>query len=118
MSTKKELKEAYKQMKFAMGVFQIRNTLNNKIFVGSSTNLQAMWNRQQLQLNVGSHPIPALQQDWKEWGADHFVYEILDELEPQEVEVDYRKEVKLLEEMYIEELQPFDEKGYNKRKKA
>ena len=42
---KKDLKQDYKQMKFRMGVFQIRNTLNNKIFVDSSMDLVAIWNR-------------------------------------------------------------------------
>jgi len=31
--------------------------------------------------------------------------------------IDYKKEIKLLEEMYIEELQPFEVKGYNQKPK-
>jgi hypothetical protein len=31
MKTRKELKEEYKQMKFKMGVFQIKNNINSKI---------------------------------------------------------------------------------------
>ena len=118
MKTKKELKEEYKQMKFRMGMFQIRNTVNNKIFIESSTDLVAIWNRQKMELNFGSHPNADLQKDWKELGEDKFRYEILSELKQTETEkVDYKKEVKLLEEMIIEELKPFDDKGYNKRNK-
>ena len=77
MKTTKELKDEYKQMKFKMGVFQIRNTVNDKIFVGSSTDLDAIWNRHRVQLNFGNHQNAELQNDWKELGPERFVYEIL-----------------------------------------
>jgi hypothetical protein len=117
MKTRKELKEEYKQLKYRMGVFQIRNTLTGKLFIGSSTDLVAIWHRHRLQLNFGNHPNEALQKDWNEKGAENFAYEILSEIKQTEKETDYEKEVKLLEEMFIEELQPFGEKGYNKRPK-
>ncbi len=115
MKTKKELKEEYKQMKFPMGVFQIRNTVNGKIFVDSSTNMNAKWNRNRLQLSVGNHPNKELQNDWNEFGEEAFQFEVLEELKHNDKKtMDYNKEVALLEEMIIEELQPFGEKGYNK----
>ncbi|MFI5222244.1 MAG: GIY-YIG nuclease family protein [Bacteroidia bacterium] len=116
MKTKKDLKEEYKQMKFKMGVFQIRNTLNHKIFVDGSTNLDAIWNRHRAQLNFGGHPNAILQKDWNNFGQENFVFEILAELKQSETgEHDYNKEVKQLSEMFIDELKPFDEKGYHKK---
>ena len=53
---RKELKDAYKQQKFKMGVFQIRNAVNQKILVESSINLDAIWNRYRFALNMGGHP--------------------------------------------------------------
>lgn len=118
MKTRKELKEEYKQMKFKMGVFQIRNTVNNKLFIDSSTDLVAIWKRQRMELNFGSHPNLALQKEWKEFGEDKFVYEIVDELEQKENEAsDYKKELKALKELYLEKLQPFENKGYNRKSK-
>lgn len=118
MKTKKELKNEYKQKKFQIGIFQIRNTINNKIFVESSTDLIAIWNRQKFQLNMGSHHNSELQKDWIKFGGDKFNYEILEEIEQKENNsTNYSKEVKELEKMYIEELNPFDEKGYNKNRK-
>lgn len=114
MKTRKELKEEYKQMKFKVGVFQIRNTVNNKIFVESSTDLVAIWNRIRFELNGGNHTNAELQKEWNEFGAESFAYEILGEIEQDDTKVtNYRKEAKQLEEMYIEELQPFGDKGYN-----
>jgi hypothetical protein len=115
MKTKKELTEEYRQMKFKMGVFQIRNVVNGKIFVESSINLDAIWNRHRLQLDIGSHPSAELQNDWKTLGADSFKFEILSEIEHRDdLQVDYKREVKTLEKMYLEELLPYGEKGYNK----
>ena len=117
MATKKELKEEYKQLKFRMGVFQIRNTANGKIYVDSSLNLDAIWNRLRMQLKFGGHPNETLQSEWNAFGEEKFVYEILGEIEQKDgEEPDYKKEVKTLESLYIEELTPFGEKGYNRKK--
>lgn len=118
MKTNKELKEEYKLMKFPAGVFQIRNTKNGKIFVNSSVNLDKVWNSQKFQLQLGGHPNRKLQEEWKEFGAENFVFEILDEVDQDgEREINLREEAKALEEYFLEELQPFGEKGYNKPKK-
>ena len=116
MKTNKELKQEYKLHKTKKGVYQIKNKKSGKILIGSSTDLVAIWNRQKAQLGFGSHPNPELQKDWNELGPEEFEYEILSELkEDDSKEIDYKKEVRELEELFIEELQPFGEKGYNKK---
>lgn len=116
MKSHKDLKEEYKQIKFQMGVFQIRNCVNGKLFVGSSVNLPATWNSQKFQLNQKAHMNSELQKDWNEFGESNFVFEIIDEIKHREDGTcDYRDEVKELEKMYLEEIQPFNEKGYNKK---
>lgn len=117
MKTRKELKEEYKQMKFRMGVFQIRNKTNNKVFIESSNDLDAIWHANRLQLNMGIHQNSELQKDWKEYGESNFLYEILDVFKPKDETIsDFSKDLKTLEQMIIEEIQPFGEKGYNKLK--
>ena len=116
MKTRKELKEQYKQRKNKMGVFQIKNTHNNKIFIGSNLDLNAIWNRQKMQLKLESHPNKDHQEDWKEYGEESFIYEILAELKQDDKkEINYKRELKELEKLYIEELEPFEAKGYNKK---
>jgi hypothetical protein len=68
--SRKELKEEYKQRKPKIGVFQIRNILNGKIFIGSSINLDAAWNSQEFRLNAGAHPNAGLQKDWMALGKE------------------------------------------------
>lgn len=114
MRSRKEIKESYKEMKFQIGVYQIRNISNNKIIIGSSTNLAAIWNRQKFQLNYGSHPNSILQKEWNEYGQENFVFEILSEIkQDDEKPMNYQKEIKSLEAMFVQELQPFGENGYN-----
>lgn len=118
MKTNKELKEEYKQMKFPMGVFQIRNLVNGKIFIDSSTNMNAKWNRHKVQLGFGNNWITELQNDWKKFGAENFVFEVISELEEKDgVDNDYKSELAVLEEMYLEKLEPYGNKGYNIIKK-
>ncbi len=117
--TKKQLKDEYKQMKFKAGVFAIRNIVNDKIFVSSSVNLDAIWNRHRLQLNFGAHPVSELLSDWKLLGEDKFRFEILSEIKQNDemTDKDIADEVKSLEKLYLEELQPYGDKGYNKPEK-
>jgi group I intron endonuclease len=115
--TQKELKEEYRQQKFKIGVFQIRNIVNSKIYVGSSLNLDAIWNRNRIELKLGGHRNKALQNEWNEFGEGNFVFEILAEINQKDGEkTDYNKEVRELEKLYIDELQPFAEKGYHNSK--
>ena len=114
--TKKQLKDEYKLLKFKAGVFAVKNTANNKILIGSSVNMDAMWNRIRLQLDVGSHPNSELQADWKSLGEDNFTFEIISEIKQKDDEQqDLAREVKELELLYLDELKPFGEKGYNKQ---
>lgn len=119
MKTRKELKDDYKTRKTKKGVYQIKNKNNGKVFLGSSVDLVAIWNRNKAQLKFGSHPNKELQDDWKKFGEDSFEYEIVSEIKEKENDdKDYSDEIRELEELFLEELQPYDEKGYNKRKKS
>lgn len=105
MKTKKEIKEDYKQMKFPMGVFQIKNLSNNKIFVDNSVDMNATWNRHKTELKFGTHRNKELQKDWAEKGENNFMFEILSELKQDDNNiVNYAKELQLLQRMVIEEM--------------
>lgn len=116
---RKELKREYKQNLTPMGVFQIRNTVNEKVFVGSSLNLPGIKNRHEFQLKMGGHPNQPLQAEWNELGGDKFVFEILEELPPRtEPNYDYRADLTLLEDLWLEKLEPYENRGYNEKKKT
>jgi hypothetical protein len=119
MDKKAEMKWEYKNTRRPVGVYQIKCLANGKVFVEKSTNLTGMINRRGFELRQGVCQIKPLQADWNEYGADQFVIEILEEVKPQteglqdfEVEGEMAKE---LEAKWLETLQPYDERGYNKR---
>jgi group I intron endonuclease len=112
---KKDIKREYLETERPMGVFQIRNLSNEKVFVGSSLNLDGILNRHKFALNAGSHQNKALQADWNEHGAENFAFEILEELEPR-ANLDSKRELAFLEDLWLEKLAPYGARGYNERK--
>ena len=116
MSTKKALKQAYKEMHFRKGVYRLRNKRNNKVFIGSSMDVDRAWNSLRAQLQGGHHANEALQRDWLEQGETDFAYEIVETLkENNDPATDYKQEIKTLEKLVMMELEPFGEKGYHQK---
>lgn len=110
---RKELLEEYKQIKTYMGVIQITNKESGKIYVDSYPNLKNKWVTIQAQLDMGRFANFQLQHDWKELGPDAFAYEVLEQKEADEV-TDMRWELKQMEKPWLEKLQPYGDRGYNK----
>ena len=116
---KKQAKLDYKLNHRQMGVFHIRNLLNDKIFIASSMDVPAFINRIRFQLNAGSHPSRSLQKDWIELGEENFAFEILELVAAQpQADYNYRADVDFLEDLWLEKEQPYGEKGYNEKKKT
>ena len=114
MTDKKELEKNYKQTLTPMGVYQIKNLVNGKIFIGSAKNIPGRINRHKFELKFGSEGIKDLLNDYRQYGEENFSFEILDQLKPKDDPLyDYTEDIKVLEELWIEKLQPFGEKGYN-----
>jgi len=99
-----------------MGIYQIQNMKNGKLFIGSAKDLRGIINSNRFQLKSGRHFNMELQKDFNETGENNFSFAIVDHLKPkEELNYDYTEELKVLEEMWLEKLQPYDEKGYNTR---
>ena len=113
---RKELIDKYKQTIQPMGIFQVRNVTNGKLFLGSAKDLRGIINSNRFQLRNGLHRNKDLQKDFTEIGEDGFAFEIVDSLQPgEDAACNYTAELKTLEAMWLEKLQPYDEKGYNTR---
>ncbi|HJQ71360.1 MAG TPA: GIY-YIG nuclease family protein [Blastocatellia bacterium] len=116
---RKELKEEYKLAHTPMGVYQVRNLINGKLFVGAALNLPGILNSIKLQLKAGSHPNKKLQAEWNELGGESFAFEVLDELTATEgAGYDYKPDLAFLEELWLEKLQPYGDRGYNEKKRG
>ena len=101
-----------------MGVYRVRNTVNERSLVAASVDLPAMLNRQRTQLRLGAHPNRTLQKDWNELGAEAFAFEVLDTLSPPDrPDYDPSDDLRVLEELWLDRLSPFEERGYNAKPK-
>ncbi len=112
---KKELREQFSEMKTLMGVYRITNTQNGKIFIDAVSNIKNKWLTEQMMLDSNRHVNSALQQDWKAFGKDAFVYDVVEEV-AVEADTDVKYEVKKLLKKWLDALQPYGEKGYNKER--
>jgi group I intron endonuclease len=112
--TRKELQREYKERVKPSGVYQVKNLANGKVLLGSSLNLEGLLNRNRFTLRNNSHTNKELQKDWNELGQDQFVFEILEVVQVRDdPDFNLKDELTLLEQIWLEKLQPFGERGYN-----
>jgi len=112
---RKALIREYKDTPRPMGIFRVHNKVDDRSLVGASKDVPAMLNRQRAQLKFGAHKNRALQSDWNRLGADAFEFEVLDTLAPADPPAarDPADELAVLEQLWLERLAPFGERGYN-----
>lgn len=90
------------------GIYAIKNTLNNKMYIGSTTCFKTRWRRHRQALRGNYHHSPHLQRSYNKIGESRFVFIVLEECE------NIRETLILLEQKYMNELCP----EYNIRKTA
>jgi len=118
MKSRKDLIREYKERKKPAGVFQVKNTANGKVLLGSSLNLDGALNRHKFLLSIGRHPVEALQKDWKDLGPDKFTFDILEVVKvTEDPNFNVEDELTLLEQIWLEKFHPFGDRGYNANEK-
>lgn len=114
---REELKQLYKESETQAGVYQIKNTENQKIWISGTRNLKTM-NGKLFTLKMGSHINKQLQQEWNEYGEEAFVFEVLEVLKKKEDGFfDEKDTLKKLEQKWLDQLKPYGERGYHQEKK-
>ena len=114
MKSRKDIVREYKERQKPAGVFQVKNTVNGKVLLGSSLNLEGPLNLHKFMLSTGHHDNKTLQQEWNEYGADKFIFEILEVVKvTTNPNFNLNDELTLLEQIWLEKLQPFGQRGYN-----
>jgi hypothetical protein len=61
-------------------VYQIKNTKNGRVYVGSSVGVERRWNQHRKELDAGGHHSCILQREWVEHGAACFEFSIIEEV--------------------------------------
>ncbi len=81
-------------------IYQIKNKLNGKIYIGSTNNIRKRWNNHKSKLNNNKHENQYLQQSWTKHGKDAFEFSILEEVTSEnriKKEIEYLNETKYYE---------------------
>ena len=60
------------------GIYRIANSNTERCYVGSAVNISARWSLHKHQLANGIHHSTKLQRAWNKYGADTFVFEVLE----------------------------------------
>ena len=114
MNRRKTLKREYKENPPPPGIFQIKNLVTGKIFIGCGMDVRGKINSHRAQLQMGVLRNQALQGDWNTYGAEQFSFEVLDCLDPGTDSIEkQREDLTTLIGLWLEKLQPYGERGYN-----
>jgi len=115
---RKQARDAYKQAIQPMGIVQVKNLKNGRCFIMGSANTRGTINSLRFQLNGGAFATShELCRDWQEIGEKNFTIEVIDELKPVDDPAhDYKADLRALEDLWMEKLQPYDDTGYHSRK--
>lgn len=68
-----------------VGIYRIRNVINNKCYYGSAKQINRRWTRHKSQLKYKRHENVVLQRAWNKYGEKNFVFEVVEECNENEL---------------------------------
>lgn len=87
-----------------MGIYAVRDGSSGRVLVGSTRDVHARLRRMQFELRLGTHPDKELQSAWLQDPA-RFSFEVLQLVkERADPAFDYSEELRVLEQLYRDEL--------------
>ncbi len=101
---RRDQKAAYRQRKITGGVCAIKNTANGKVLLVSTEDLEGIKNRFEFSQQTGGCIHMKLQEDWKKFGVNIFVLEVLEELTKKESQTakEFKDDINMLKELWSE----------------
>lgn len=87
-------------------IYKILNKINGKFYIGSTNNAKRRWNQHRTELNKNIHCNKHLQNAWNKYGENNFDFIILEKSMDEDNQFE-------MEQKYLNELNPFNLKGYN-----
>lgn len=86
------------------GIYQIRNLVNGKVYIGSSVNMYDRWCEHRSELKHNSHHSQKLQRAYNKYGEHNLIFEVIEQVDTLEL---------LDKEQYYINLHNSVENGYN-----
>ena len=88
-----------------IGIYKITNVQTNMCYIGKSIDISRRFRKHKNYLNNDMHHNIYLQRAWHKYGAESFVFEVIEECD--ESSIDY------LETLYIQKYDAYGANGYN-----
>jgi group I intron endonuclease len=89
------------------GIYAIKNTINNKVYIGSAVNIDKRWVIHKIRLRQGKHHSEHLQHAWNKDGEQNFKFEVLEKVQSPLHLISY-------EQVYLDYYKSYErECGYN-----
>lgn len=104
------------QNEIKSGIYLITNTVNQKVYVGSTKDFKVRWRGHRSMLNRNCHFSSHLQSAWNKYGADNFTFTII---EYMDISIYSDQEILDKETYYIAQYKSADRQfGYNSKEIA
>jgi hypothetical protein len=112
---KRELTRLYKEAPPPMGVYLVRNLVDQRVLVGASANPEGALNRMRFELGQKMFRNARLQADWNRLGAAGFRFEVIDTVKKSDDPAfDAKAELEALLQLWCQEFDCFGQGGYNR----
>ena len=99
-------------MEKIIGIYQIKNKVNKKIYIGSSVDIKQRWAKHLHELKKGIHSNKYLLESFKKYGEENFDFILLEKIQDSSLIIER-------EQYYLDYYKSYEkENGYNLRKKA
>ena len=87
------------------GIYKIINKVNDKYYVGSSTDIKTRWNNHIKELRQKSHDNKHMERAWHKYGSDNFQFVIIERVPPEQLI--------LAEQKYLDICKAYPKTSYN-----
>lgn len=90
------------------GIYIIKNTKNNKLFLGVTADIVAIKNRFESGKQFGGSFHPKMNSDWALFGSDAFEIEIVESMEKNDLQTpaEFMEDLQLLKKMWMDKYDP------------
>lgn len=100
--TRKDISAQYKNRVQIGGVFGIKCTAANQLWIRKTEDMQGSKNRFSFSVSTRSCPEPRMLESWKAYGPESFTFEVLEELPKKETQTadEFSADIAVLYEMW------------------
>lgn len=91
------------------GIYKITNKINQKSYIGKSTNIEERWNYHKTHFNYEKEYDKPLYKAFRKYGLENFIFEIIEIL----TETEYQEKINQRESYWIEYYNTYGLTGYN-----